>query len=54
MKHDMAIDRWIYGHTRPLTGVSGFVKMEEEQLRSLLRIYYNISEMLDDLKKVGS
>jgi len=51
-KHDIAIMVWVESHTRPCRGVSGFVMIEEEELKSLLRIYYNLSDILEDVKKV--
>ena len=50
---DKEITEWIAMNTRPCTGVSGCVKMNEENLIGLLKIYFQCKEMLDDLKKVG-
>jgi len=47
------ITEWVAMHTRPCVGVSGCVKMNEEHLVGLLKLYFQLQEMLDDLKKVG-
>jgi len=50
-KHQVAIDTWIDCHTKPCVGVTGVVKINEEDLQNLLRVYFDVVDMLIEVKK---